>query len=205
MSEIDEYDAYNDSLDAENENYTFPTTPHPDTPPESQPSTQETNDIATGNETFPSSPKSVHSDEFSAYDFSEFSQEDFIAIDASTQVASASPGTPIAGSSTNHAFSNPDATERHYTRPDALPGNLFGGPAIEIEVEQHADTSAMLKAPDGPAPEPTPSTSKTMGEIHQLQPPAQSRKSYRSRRSPFDAFRSWIGVLSVTDLTSPSW
>lgn len=63
-----------------------------------------------------------------------------------------------------------------------------GGPAVPIEIEDISDNLTLQKGN---------STEATAG------PSRLSR--HNSERSPFQRHRAWNGILSVTDLVSPSW
>lgn len=96
MSDIDDYDAYNTSFDPEILPYII------DLPPSHGPSP----DVSLDGPIFPDvppSPKSTYSDEFSKYDFSEFTPEDLAALDATiaAQTHKSGPQTFLQDKSTN--------------------------------------------------------------------------------------------------------
>ncbi|KAI0756402.1 exonuclease V [Daedaleopsis nitida] len=139
-------------------------------------------------------------DEYDAYDFSEFTAEDFAHIDAMVRAATPAPAETLAPPEPVTVFAvhtSPEGSRPNSGAPgrgcttdvDAgVAGNLgreaakgrvaSGGPQIPIAVERatHANRSRYLK------------------DIKAYPP-----------RSPYDQFRSWNRLLSVTDLTGPSW
>ncbi|KAI0800592.1 exonuclease V [Fomes fomentarius] len=145
----------------------------------------------------PHSPPSP--DEFDAYDLSEFTAEDFAHIDA--LVAATTSTTPIVHTPTPPlpeevltpepaavcaVRSEPEGSESSRGAPGSPRGRgrgrgHGGGPQIQIAVERtvRADASRSLKDRRGKYPQP--------------------------KRSPYEQFRSWNRLLSVTDLVGPSW
>lgn len=122
-----------------------------------------------------SQPESSSSDEFDSYDFSEFTAEDFEHIDALVLAH-----TPDMSTTPVHPVQAQPSSARRgsYGRGgggSSRRAGWNGGPRVEIGLE--GATSA------------------------------DSRRRFKgpSRRTPFQQFRSWNGVLSVTDLVGPSW
>lgn len=145
----------------------------------------------------PHSPPSP--DEFDAYDLSEFTAEDFAHIDA--LVAATTSTTPVVHTPTpplpeevltpepvavGAVRSEPEGSESSPGAPGSPRGGgrgrrYGGGPQIQIAVERtvRANASRSLKDRRGKYPQP--------------------------KRSPYEQFRSWNRLLSVTDLVGPSW
>lgn len=125
----------------------------------------------------PPSPSSP--DEFDAYNLPELSAEDFEQIDklALSIPPSPPPPMPERPDKTAPLRSRSPLGGGSTTRGDGSVKN--GGPSIEIALE-----------PDGSA-----------------DPPRRLKDSWikRTRRSPYEQFRRWNRLLSVTDITGPSW
>ena len=214
MSESDtEYDAYYHPLDPEElaaiDAATARALSHRDPdPPAHVPELESSH--APASAVAPRSPPSP--DEFDEYDFSEFTAEDFAHIDALVAAASPAPSPspqprPAAEESEAPAPQPAGVVAVHTKSPESGRGrgaagpshpNTYGngrggsrnehgargGPQIEITVERaaSADSSRSLKdVKRGPG-----------------------RKAY-PKRSPYEQFRSWNRLLSVTDLVGPSW
>ncbi|KAJ3527690.1 hypothetical protein NM688_g8096 [Phlebia brevispora] len=203
MSEVDEYDAYNNSLDVDNELYAvldgINSTPlRLVAPPDSFSRAQDVDASAAQVFWSPiSSHKSAHSDDFSAYNFSELTEEDFALIDASTRAVSV-PSASVATSSRaptstgKHTHANKSGPARSNTSS----GNFFGGPAIDIEIEQYTNISTVFKAARSEDLSWKSTTQKNG---------AEGLAGYNPPLPPFDQFRSWGRTLAVTDLSAPSW
>ena len=121
-------------------------------------------------------------DEFDAYDLSEFSAADFAAIDKLVdRLCGPSPLPPIHEVHNDHER---DSTRSGSRVEGGSPGRggggvPNGGPAIEITVEndRKADPCRRLK----------------------------DSRTKHAKRSPYDQFRKWRRVLTVTDIAGPSW
>ncbi|TFK89878.1 hypothetical protein K466DRAFT_485860 [Polyporus arcularius HHB13444] len=130
-------------------------------------------------------------DEYDEYDFSEFTADDFVEIDAMVLVARATPPPPEpAAAPAVHAGSSsggPGPGSAQQSNERGGPGGGNGGPRIQIAVEGAAKTdsssSRYLKGSSG------------KGRAAKLKP----------KLSPYEQFRSWNRLLSVTDIASPSW
>lgn len=167
--DTEDYDVYNVSFDAEVLPYIV------DLPP-----SQESQEILPQEDEelipdVPASPKSAHSDEFSKYDFSEFTMEELAAFDDRLS-------TP------KHEDEHEDAHEQPQAKHEAF-GNMSSGPAIQIEVENSADIpmgrqTCVKAANDAPRP--------------------RHEKPY-TKESNYNRFKRRVGTLSVTDLTGPAW
>ncbi|KAH9854743.1 exonuclease V a 5' deoxyribonuclease-domain-containing protein [Lenzites betulinus] len=116
-------------------------------------------------------------DEFDLYDFSEFTADDFAHIDA--LVLAHTPDIPSTPNDPVHSTPAQPHTEGSGNDAGSRGSNRRtswnGGPRVEIGFE------------GAPNANPRP------------------RVKGSSRRTPFQQFRSWKGVLSVTDLVGPSW
>lgn len=183
--EADEYDEYNVSFDVEILPYIV------DLPP-SQDSQEKTLFDSPLVPDVPASPKSTYSDEFSRYDFSEFTAAELAALDhrcSPTQIPKDTSYVPSA------APKSPAAT---------LAGNLSSGPEIEIEIERPADCSMAGQTPIGgvigepPIPPVAPSSVPSVAEAGPSSAPF-------TNYSHFSRFRKRNKTLSVTDLTGPAW
>ncbi len=130
-------------------------------------------------------------DEYDEYDFSEFTADDFVEIDAMVLVARATPPPPEpAAAPAIHAESSSGGPGPGSAQPSngrGGPGGGNGGPRIQIAVEGAAkadsSSSRYLKGSSG------------KGRAAKLKP----------KLSPYEQFRSWNRLLSVTDIASPSW
>ncbi|RDX46764.1 hypothetical protein OH76DRAFT_1419997 [Lentinus brumalis] len=130
-------------------------------------------------------------DEYDEYDFSEFTADDFVEIDAMVLVARATPPPPEpAAAPAVHAESSSGGPGPGSAQPSngrGGPGGGNGGPRIQIAVEGAAkadsSSSRYLKGSSG------------KGRAAKLKP----------KLSPYEQFRSWNRLLSVTDIASPSW
>ncbi|RPD64631.1 hypothetical protein L226DRAFT_565390 [Lentinus tigrinus ALCF2SS1-7] len=129
-------------------------------------------------------------DEYDEYDFSEFTADDFLQIDAflAARAHAATFSSPeLAAAPAVHAGPSGGGPERadgrSTGRGDRGGGN--GGPRIQIAVEgaANADTSSSRYMKDA----------------------TRGRAAAKSKRSPYEQFRSWNRQLSVTDLAGPSW
>ncbi|KAI0826879.1 exonuclease V [Trametes gibbosa] len=167
MSGTDEYDAFYPPIDHQDlvdieaaaiAAYSLREASRPPAPPLSQESL----------------PDSSASDEFDVYDFSEFTADDFVHIDA--LVLAHTPDIPTPP---NDPIDPPPAQPQTARRgSDAVKSrriSVDGGPRVEIGFEETANANP------------------------------RSRVKGSSRRTPFQQFRSWKGMLSVTDLVGPSW
>lgn len=171
----DEYDELNVSIDPEFMPYII-----------DLPASQEIQDTfpcihATSTFDAPTSPKSTHSDEYSKYDFSEFTAEELAAFDD------------------QFAFTNyesaPQANPPHFR-------DLSSGPAVEIEIEKSADApiGGQTAAEDVPSVAPLPQPSN-----HGPRKPTQSEPQQPTYANLYLRFRRKRKTLAVTDLTSPIW
>ena len=124
-------------------------------------------------------PHTPSPDEFDAYNLPELSAEDFEQIDKLALSIRPSPPTPVPErpNGTAPLGSRSPLGGGSPARGDG--GIKNGGPSIEIALE-----------PDGNA-----------------DPPRRLKDSWikRTRRSPYDQCRRWNRLLSVTDITGPSW
>ena len=135
------------------------------------------------------------SDDYDAYDLSEFSAADFVHIDSSA---------------CGHAGHGPtDATggaEEAWRRVGTIGS---GGPQIAVALEHAADEFLLVKvAGDGSGSEKEDS-SDAVGATQNADRGKSSRGVRRSSkatdsRSPYEVFRS-RGTLSVSDLVGPAW
>ncbi len=118
-------------------------------------------------------------DEFDAYDLSEFSAEDFEQIDKLVLSVRPSPlpQIPERHDGTVSSESRSPMESGSSTRGDGDVKN--GGPSIEIALEHDRNAD----------------------------PPRRLKDSWtkRTKRSPYEQFRRWNRILSVTDITGPSW
>lgn len=183
MSDIDEYDAYNNSFDIDSQHHALLKTSVParDAPPESLVSSQPAGEPAIFD-------TESSEDEFSAYDFPELTEEDFANIDAATQAAL----EPSHISAPRHAPTN---VSKPIARSDVQPGNLFGGPAIEIQIERYANTSTFKAR----------GSNRSYSTSNFRANASNGLNAYHPQRSPYQEFRKRKNALSVTDLTGPAW
>ena len=130
-------------------------------------------------------------DEFDAYDFSEFTDEDFAHIDAMVRTARAKMHP-----SSEHGYEGPAHPEPAGDGPGSgIPGprgdgvedgdgrGPDGGPRIQIAVEKAANADLSRYLQDDPA-------------SHRREPP---------KRTPYEQLRCRSRLLSVPDLAAPSW
>ena len=138
----------------------------------------------------PASPPSP--DEYDEYDLSEFTADDFVQIDAF--VAARADTTPLytpspTSTPASHAGRSEDGHggggEPGVGRARGDHGDGNGGPQIQIAIE-------------GAACADSSSSRNLKGAVAGHAPS-------KSKRSPYDQFRSWNRQLSVSDLTGPSW
>ena len=118
-------------------------------------------------------------DEFDAYDLSEFSPEDFEQIDKLVLSVHTPPPPALLERSDSTALTRSQSPLGRGS-PTGGDGDVKnGGPSIDIALE-----------PDRNA-----------------DPPRRLKGSWikRARRSPYEQFRGWNRLLSVTDITGPSW
>ncbi|KAI0667586.1 exonuclease V [Trametes maxima] len=116
-------------------------------------------------------------DEFDSYDFSEFTAQDFENIDAFVLAHTPDVSTPPVTPAPACEPSEEGGAGRFTTNRN---GNRNGGPRIEIALERAArtDTKCLVKGRKAKVPR---------------------------KQTPFEQFRRWKRVLSVTDLVGPSW
>ena len=140
------------------------------------------------------------SDDYDAYDLSEFSAADFVHIDSSTRAS-------------EHAGHGPtdDATGgmEDAWRREGTSGS--GGPQIAVALEHAADEFVLVKvAVGGSGSEADNSDAVTVGATQNADRGKSSRgdlchsSNATDSRSPYEAFRSY-GTLSVSDLVRPAW
>ncbi|KAI0686641.1 exonuclease V [Cytidiella melzeri] len=186
--ENDEFDEYNVPLDVEHLPYVtnLPPSPVPTPPSKEEPSQLEANDCTIP--AIPQSPKSVVSDEFAAYDLSEFTAEELAALESTALAgpsSSARPGgdhpvrLPLASPHVTAADGDCSDTTNSTSRTPLNP--IFSGPAIDIELEQ-SPSSRDATVTDRP------------------RVAAQEKKAL----SPQEKYHrnNWF---RTTDLTSPIW
>lgn len=191
MSDIDEYDAYNNSFDIDSQHHALleASVPARDAPPESLVSSQPAGEPAIFD-------TESSEDEFSAYDFPELTEEDFANIDAATQAAlERSHIFAPRYAPTNTSTTDQYEVSKPIARSDVQPGNFFGGPAIEIQIEQYANTSTFKARGSNRSY----STSNIRANA------SNGLNAYHPQRSPYQEFRKRKNALSVTDLTGPAW
>ncbi|KAM5535890.1 hypothetical protein V8D89_010508 [Ganoderma adspersum] len=118
-------------------------------------------------------------DEFDAYDLSEFSPEDFEQIDKLALSVHTPPPPAIFKRLDSTAPTGSQIPSGRGSPTGGDGGVKNGGPSIEIALE-----------PDRNA-----------------DPPRRLKDSWikRTKRSPYEQFRGWNRLLSVTDITGPSW
>ncbi|KAI0647988.1 exonuclease V [Trametes meyenii] len=116
-------------------------------------------------------------DEFDSYDFSEFTAQDFENIDAFVLAHTPEMSTPPATPTPVCGTSRDGGIG---TPNSSRSNNGNGGPQIEIALERAARTDAKRLVKGRKA------------KIHK-------------KLTPFEQFRRWKRVLSVTDLVGPSW
>ncbi|KAI0706286.1 exonuclease V [Cerioporus squamosus] len=131
-------------------------------------------------------------DGFDEYDLSEFTADDFAEIDAMVLVArghTASPPPPEPAPApavyAEPPTGGPGRAIGQRSHGGGGPGGGNGGPRIQIAVEGAASADA--------------SSSRNMKGA------AKGRGFSKPKRSPYEQFRSWNRLLSVTDIASPSW
>ncbi|PSS36801.1 hypothetical protein PHLCEN_2v1345 [Hermanssonia centrifuga] len=202
MADIDEYDAYNLDFDIDSLPYIIDLPPSPEktAPQPASTSTEATVIPDTTDAALLQTPKSSCSDEFTAYDFSEFTAEDLDSLDATTvyTLLTTEPNTkhPFTYSNVNQISS--DASRSN------TPSGYFGGPAIEIQIEPSTNDSGVFKAEDVEQ-EPIASTSAHHMPKSHKENGIQPSVNFGAEPSPFERFRRYNRVLAVTDLTGPSW
>ncbi|PIL31323.1 hypothetical protein GSI_06021 [Ganoderma sinense ZZ0214-1] len=176
MSEQDEYDAYfvpftlnYEDLDAIQAAETRALSP--------KHATEHTPELHSNNS--PSSHTPPSSDEFDAYDLSEFSAEDFVQIDKLV-LSVHPPPLPTIPERPDTTVSRDSQSPLGRGSPTGGDGGVKnGGPSIEIALERNRNA-------DSPRP-------------------LKDSWIKRTKRSPYEQFRSWNRLLSVTDITGPSW
>jgi hypothetical protein len=190
----DEYDAYNLPLDAEHLPYVLDLPPSRDHSPiadDDGPLLQTEQEAKEREPTSPRTPKSATSDEFSAYDLSEFTTEELVSLESRALKATSDrprrdvgfigsifKGVPAAADHVSPAI--PIASTSR-----TLPHTTLSGPAINIELEQSYE-------PPAPAPALPASSSHLNGSVH------KQRESPKGKLTLGKWFR-------VTDLTGPAW
>ncbi|KAI1793058.1 exonuclease V [Ganoderma leucocontextum] len=125
------------------------------------------------------SPTPPSPDEFDAYDLSEFSAEDFEQIDKLVHSICASPSPQIHEVHDRPTFSGTRSPLERGSPTRGDGGVKNGGPSIEIALEPNRNAD----------------------------PPRRLKDSWikHTKRSPYEQFRHWNRLLSVTDIAGPSW
>lgn len=138
------------------------------------------------------------SDDYDAYDLSEFSAADFVHIDSSTRAS-------------QHAGHGPtdDATGGVEDAWRRVGTSGSGGPQIAVALEHAADEFVLVKVA-GDGSESEAENSNAVGATQNVDRGKSSRgdlchsSNATDSRSPYEAFRSY-GTLSVSDLVRPAW
>ena len=138
------------------------------------------------------------SDDYDAYDLSEFSAADFTHIDSSTR---------------EHAGHGPtDATGAVEEARRRVGTSGSGGPQIAVALEHAADEFVLVKVAGGRSgrEEDNPHAVGATQDADELDRGKSSRgdlchsSNATDLRSPYEVFRSY-GTLSVSDLVGPAW
>lgn len=158
-------------------------------------------------------PKSAVSDEFAAYDLSEFTADDLDTFDQNSSGGSFSATLKEQSIPKPTVFTPPVlenvviASGAGASCSSTPPSKILGGPAIDIQVEQ-------------PVPAAGSSVEGDLAEDEVaaglFEPPLPDYKGKRPMRSyfaprppkptsPFRMFRGWASILAVTDLVAPTW
>ncbi len=211
MADIDEYDAYNLDFDIDSLPYIIDLPPSPEktAPQPGSTSTEATVIPDATDAALLQTPKSSYSDEFTAYDFSEFTAEDLDSLDATTvyTLLTSEPDTnhhpPSPACADAFTYSNVNPISSDASRSNTSSG-YFGGPAIEIQIEPSTNDSGVFKAEDVEQ-EPIASTSAHHMPKSHKEHGIQTSVNFGAEPSPFERFRRYNRVLAVTDLTGPSW
>jgi hypothetical protein len=141
------------------------------------------------------------SDDYDAYDLSEFSVADFVHIDSSTRAHSQHAGHGPTDDATGGVE---DAWRRVGTSGS-------GGPQIAVALEHAADEFVLVKVAGGGSgseadnPDAVGATQNAdRGNSSRGRGDLCHSSNATDSRSPYEAFRSY-GTLSVSDLVRPAW